>query len=317
MKKLPVALLFLALLANLSATRAHAAEAAKAVPGEGACSAAVTQGESVTILNEGQGPDVILIPGLSTPRAVWESTAARLKATHRLHIVQIRGFGDAAGPNAEGAVLPRVTADVRGFIADCITGQGRPAPAIVGHSMGGLAGLIVAAEAPGAVGRLMIVDALPFIGTLFNPAATVEAVKPQAEQMAAMMRAQHGQPKPTGPVTDPGPASMAGGMSNSAAGRTAIAGWVREADQRVTAQVFYDVMTTDMRGALGKVTAPVTLLYAQDDSAMPAAAAKAAFEPQYAGLAHFKAQMVPGSRHFIMLDQPAAFATAVDAFLAG
>ena len=43
----------------------------------------------------------------------------------------------------------------------------------------------------------------------------------------------------------------------------------RASDARVTAQVFHDVMTTDMRGELGAVTAPVTLLYAQDDSLMP------------------------------------------------
>ena len=105
-------------------------------------------------------------------------------------------------------------------------------------------------------------------------------------------------------------------MSNSAAGRTAIAGWMRQADPRVTAQVLYDVMTTDMRGELGAVAAPVTLLYAQDDALMTPERAKTAFEPQYAGLVRFSAHMVPGSRHFIMLDQPAAFARAIDAFLA-
>ena len=111
-------------------------------------------------------------------------------------------------------------------------------------------------------------------------------------------------PAPPGPVSDPGPVSMVGGMSNQPAGRTAIVGWMRAADARVTAQVFHDVMTTDMRGELAAVTAPVTLLYAQDDSLMPAERAKVAFEPQYIGVAKFTAQMVPGSRHFIMLDQP-------------
>lgn len=298
--------------ATCSAVGAHAAGTS---PTEGACSADLTQGKAVTILNEGQGPDVILIPGLSTPRAVWEPTVARLKANHRLHIVQIRGFGDHAGPNAAGAVLPNVVEDVRGFIEDCIAGQDRPAPAIIGHSMGGLTGLMVAAEAPDRVGKLMIVDALPFIGTLFG-AASVDAIRPQADGMATMLRAQYGQPKPEGPVADPGPAGMVGGMSNTPAGRIAIATWMRSADPRVTAQVLHDVMTTDMRAALPKVQAPVTLLYAQDDSAMPAERAKAAFEPQYVVTPHLKAQMVPGSRHFIMLDQPGAFAKAVGEFLA-
>src|SRR3546814_6270111 len=53
---------------------------------------------------------------------------------------------------------------------------------------------------------LMVVDAVPFIGTIFVPGATVEMMRPQAEAMAAAMRAQYGKPKPAGPVADPGAA---------------------------------------------------------------------------------------------------------------
>lgn len=301
-----VAAIFI-LAVGLIADRADAAEP---------CPTGLVEGKRITVLVEGDGPDVVLIPGLSSPRAVWDVTTDRLKDKYRLHRVQIRGFGDDAGDNAGGPVLDPLMREVADYIDDCITDRGGAPPAIIGHSMGGLTGLMIAARVPQEVGKLMIVDALPFIGTLFNPAATVDSVKPQAEQMAAMMRAQHGQPAPTGPVSDPGPVSMVGSMSNQPAGRTAVLGWMRAADARVTAQVLHDVMTTDMRGELAAVTAPVTLLYAQDDSLMPAERAKAAFEPQYVAVAKFTAQIVPGSRHFIMLDQPEIFAKAVNDFLA-
>jgi pimeloyl-ACP methyl ester carboxylesterase len=58
-------------------------------------------------------------------------------------------------------------------------------PAIVGHSLGGLLALMIAAKAPDAVGKVMVVDALPFYALLFNPAATVEMTKPFAEQAKA------------------------------------------------------------------------------------------------------------------------------------
>lgn len=310
-KLLPILALFALLVANLFVTHARAAEPAPA------CDVALVEGKRITIEVVGEGPDVVLIPGLSSPRAVWAKTAERLKGRYRLHLVQVRGFGgDDAGVNAEGPVLEPMMQEVADYIDDCITDAGRPAPAILGHSLGGLTGLMIAARAPQEVGKLMVVDAVPFIGTIFVPGATADMMKPQAEAMAAAMRAQYGKPKPEGAATDPGAASMVGRMSNSAAGRTAIAGWMRDSDPRVSAQLFYDDMTTDLRGELGRIKAPVTLLYAQDDSAMPPAAAKAAFEPQYQGVAHFKAQMVSGSRHFIMLDQPEAFATALDAFLA-
>jgi pimeloyl-ACP methyl ester carboxylesterase len=312
MRKLfPIMALFALLVANLIATHARAAEP------DTACAAPLIEGKRITVKVEGTGPDVVLIPGLSSPRAVWDQAAERLKGRYRLHLVQVRGFGgDDAGINAEGPILEPMMQEIADYIDDCIIDAARPAPAIVGHSLGGLTGLMLAARAPHEVGKLMVVDAVPFIGTIFVPGATADMMKPQAEAMAAALRAQYGKPKPAGAVADPGTASMVGTMSNTPEGRIAIAGWMRDADPRVSAQLFYDDMTTDLRGELGQIAAPVTLLYAQDDSAMPAEAAKAAFEPQYAGVAKFKAQMVPGSRHFIMLDQPEAFAKALDAFLA-
>ncbi len=306
LRKFLGAAMALAAMLGLASPNARAAEP---------CPTGLVEGKRVTIDVKGSGPDVVLIPGLSSPRAVWDATAAQLKDRYRLHIVQVRGFGDAAGINAEGPVLEPVMREIADYINDCITDADRPAPAIIGHSTGALTGLMIAARAPDEVGKLMIVDALPFIGTLFVPGATVASVKPQAAQMADMMRAQHGRAAPPPVVADPGIDSPLGRMSNTAAGRIQIAEWTRVSDARVTAQVFYDVMTTDMRGELGAVRAPVTLLYAQDNGALPAAAAKAAFEPHYAGVANFTAHMMPGSRHFIMIDQPQAFAEAVEAFL--
>lgn len=309
-KRLSVAALFILVVA-LVVGRADAAEPCPADSVTG-----LVEGKRISILVEGKGPDIVLVPGLSTPRAVWEATAERLKPRYRLHRVQIRGFGDDAGLNADGPVLEPMMREVADYIDDCITDAGHPAPAIIGHSMGGLTGLMIAARAPQEVGRLMIVDAVPFIGTLFFPGATVEMMKPQAETMAATMRRQLAGGWPTGPLTDPGEASPMGRMSNNPAGRIRVAEWTRASDPQVIAQVLYDVMTTDLRPELSGVTAPVTLLYAQDDSALPAAMAKAAFEPQYTGIADFRPQMISGSRHFIMLDQPQAFAAAVDTFLA-
>lgn len=48
----------------------------------------------------GQGPDVILIPGFGCSREVWRATAERLKATHRVHLVQLAGFAGEPGATA-------------------------------------------------------------------------------------------------------------------------------------------------------------------------------------------------------------------------
>ena len=303
MKKPSIAALFILLVANV-ATHADAAETK---PTEGVCTAHITPGNSVTIRNEGKGPDVILIPGLSTPRTVWDPTAERLKSKYRLHIVQIRGFGDAAGPNAEGPVLPRVVDDIHGFISDCITGQDRPAPAIIGHSLGGLTAMIIAARMPSDVGKLMVVDSLPFFGMLFGPTATVATVEPQAAAMQKMLAAK------TSAEADARTLQI---MSATEAGRAQVKAWTASADARVAAQLIYDDMTTDLRPELSAISAPFTMLYPFDASAMPAEMVDGLYKGAFATAKSATLKRIDNSRHFIMLDQPSAFASAVDTFLA-
>ena len=259
--------------------------------------------------------DVILIPGLASPRDVWAATLAAQKDCARIHVVQIRGFGDPADANAEGPVLEPFVRELADYIADQIIATGGRKPAIIGHSLGGLSALMVAARYPDLAGKVMVVDALPFIGTLFHPAATVEAIRPQAERLAASIRASFALPKPIDTGRDPGPQSQAGGMSNHPAGRILVDRWSRNSDPRVVAQTLLDDMSIDMRPELPKISAPVTLLYAQDDRAMTVDQSTAAFVPQYKGTPNFKALQISGSYHFIMLDQPEKFAAAVTAFL--
>ncbi len=59
-----------------------------------------------TVVDEGTvgKPDVVLIPGLSSSRAVWDAEAKLLAPNYRLHLVQVDGFAGApAGANASGA----------------------------------------------------------------------------------------------------------------------------------------------------------------------------------------------------------------------
>jgi len=299
-KPFVIATLFALLVANLAATHARAAEPA-------ACAAPLVERERVTIAVEGSGPDLVLIPGLSSPRAVWDATAAKLKDDHRLHIVQVRGFGDAAGPNAEGPVLDPMMHDIAAYIGQCITGAGRPAPAIIGHSLGGLTGLMLAAREPGTVGKLMVVDSLPFFGMLFGPTATVAAVEPQAAAMRTMLAAR--------PNAEADERTLQI-MSATDAGRAQVRAWTATADAKVAAQLMYDDMTTDLRPEIGAIAAPLTVLYPLDASAMPGDRVDSLYKGAFAAAKDATLKRIDGSRHFIMLDQPEAFARAVDAFLA-
>lgn len=262
-----------------------------------------------SVVVEGTGPDVILIPGLSSPRDVWDGARESLGGKYRLHLVQLNGFGGTpAGANADGKILEGSVAELQAYIAANHLNR----PAVVGHSMGGLMALMLAKAAPDRVGKLMIVDSLPFIGTLFDPNATVEAIAPQAAAMRNMMLAA-----PAGlEARKPGAEAIAGGLAKTPDARAKVAQWVLSSDPKVSAEAMYEDMVTDLRPALSGIAAPITLVYPSDAS-VSGVSPKALYESAYAAAPKVSFAPVADSRHFVMLDQPASFNALLETFLAG
>jgi pimeloyl-ACP methyl ester carboxylesterase len=260
-----------------------------------------------TVTVQGAGPDLILIPGLSSSTAVWDATAARLRARHRVHLVQVAGFAGApAAGNAEGLVVAPLAEALAAYIAE----NRLRAPAVIGHSLGGEAALMLAARHPEAVGRVMAVDSLPFYSLLFNPAATAESVRPQADAMRAALLAQTDEQAAAATQ-----ASMARLIRTESARAAPIAGG-RASDRGVVARAIHELITTDLRPELGRIRAPLTVLYAYDPLyGVPAEAIDGIFRSAYANAPGATLQRIDGSFHFIMFDQPEAFAAAVDRFL--
>src|SRR4051794_24414216 len=66
---------------------------------------------------EGNGPDVILIPGLASSQSVWDGTAEHLKGKYRLHRIQVSGFAGApAAGNADGMVVAPLADAIADYI---------------------------------------------------------------------------------------------------------------------------------------------------------------------------------------------------------
>jgi pimeloyl-[acyl-carrier protein] methyl ester esterase len=256
----------------------------------------------------GEGPDVILIPGFACSREVWRAEAERLKATHRVHLVQLAGFAGDPWAHGDGAfVAPAVEA-----LARYVREAGLERPAVIGHSMGGLSAVMLAQRHPELVGRVMSVDSLPFFSALFGPTATVESARPFADQAAAgILSADEAGYRA-------GQERAAIGYSRTPATRTAMVDWSVASDRHAMAAAIRDVMTTDLRPGLAAMTTPVWAVYASDaDGGAPAAMADALWTGEYAALPGVRMIRVDDSRHFIMADQPERFAAIVDQFLAG
>ena len=204
-----------------------------------------------------------------------------------------------------------MAAPVAEEIARYIREQGLNKPAVIGHSMGGTIGMMLAARHPDLVGRLMVVDMIPFMGAMFGPpGTTAQSVVPVADQV---FTAQSTAPRDQ--YLTQARAAVTG-MIRTEAARPGPLADVENSDQQVSASAFRELIVTDLRPELGKITAPVEVLYVKfNDPRMTDAITDAIYQMSFAALPGAKLKRIDDSAHFIMLDQPAAFYGDLDAFL--
>jgi pimeloyl-ACP methyl ester carboxylesterase len=266
----------------------------------------------VAVDGDTDGRDIILIPGLSSSPEIWQGTVDHLIAQDgvgwRVHRIHVQGFAGApAKANATGPVAAPVAEEIARYIRE----KGLNKPAVVGHSMGGTMGLMLAARHPDLVGKLMVVDMIPFMGAMFGPpGTTAESVIPVADQVYA---AQSTAPRDQY-LTQAKAAVTA--MIKTEAARSGPLQDTETSDQQVSASAFRELIVTDLRPELSKITAPTEVLYVKfNDPRMTDAITDAVYQMSFSTLPGAKLKRIDDSAHFIMLDQPQAFYGDLDAFL--
>lgn len=272
-----------------------AASAPAAAPAKLFADGRLVTRDRFTVEVVGAGPDVVLIPGLSSSKETWRRTAERLRGRYRLHLVQVAGFaGEPPRANASGAFFDPVLAELDAYMA----ALPKP-PVVMGHSLGGTLALAMAERSPARMSKVLIVDSLPFYGVLMGgPSATADSVRPMAEGMRKQM---------VGRMPEPMARQMAAQMVTAPADVDRVVAWMMASDPQVTARAMTDDMVADLRPDLGKVRSPVTVIYETPIKPM--------IEAGYAALGPKTLVAVPDAKHFIMYDQPARFDAEVDRFL--
>ena len=251
---------------------------------------------------------VILIPGLSSSPHAFDLLTEELKGRYRVHRIHVQGFAGAPPEaNATGPVSAPVAEDLARYIAE----QGLNKPAVIGHSMGGTIGMMLAARHPESVGRLMVVDMIPFMGAMFGaPGATAESVAPMADQIYTAMSAS-----PREQYQQQAEAQIAA-MINTESLRAGPLEDSRKSDQQVSSSAYRELIVTDLRPELGRITAPTTVLYVRfNDPRMSNDMVDGIYRASFATLPGATLTRIDDSAHFIMLDQPERFAAEVNAFL--
>jgi pimeloyl-ACP methyl ester carboxylesterase len=246
-----------------------------------------------SVVVQGSGPDVILIPGLTGSRDVWKGTVAALPG-YRYHLVQVAGFaGTAPAGNAKGQVVAPLAEEIARYIGSRRLRQ----PAIVGHSMGGTVAMMVAARHPALVGQVMVVDMLP------QPAGLLGGTASGMRGLAEALK----------------------GLSSTESGRQVIQSAIRMfgtdeaqargSDSDVVARATHELATTDLTRELPKIRAPLTVLYASPADTRSALIDRT-YRAAYAPRPKTKLVRIDRSGHMIMYSQPARFRAELKAFLA-
>ena len=265
--------------------------------------------DRIAVTAQGAGPDVILVPGMTSSPSAWRTVTPAMPG-YRYHLVQVKGFaGTAPEGNSAGPVIAPAADEIARYIHE----SGLKAPALVGHSMGGTIGIMIAERHPASVSRVMVVDQLPFLGTIYGPPGTTsEGVSPIADKLrdataGSPLEAYHARLQQSTEA-----------MVEDLDQRALVLAEAKASHRPTVANAFHELIVTDLRPDLPKIAVPMTVLYVTP-AGLPITDQQvdALYQVSYAGVKNVKLVRVPEAAHFIMSDNPPRFQLELKDFLAG
>lgn len=248
----------------------------------------------------GEGPDLVLVPGLGSGPEVWDGIKDTLSEDYTLHLVHVAGFAGRPMSGDPQTIVDDAASEIIAYL-DC---KNIDSAAYAGHSMGGFLGLQLASEHPERIANLIVVDALPFFPLIFSPAATPELATPQANIMRMQMLEQN-----DAEFEQSQRMGVRSLVKNTDFHETVV-GWSTSSDRASFAGAMHALMTTDLRPRLAEIDTPTTVIIAANAFA-PRERVEPLYSAAYEGLEGLQLTIVEDSYHFIMFDQPQAFAAAM------
>lgn len=249
----------------------------------------VTSEDPAAHLTErGDGSPVLLLHGWGTSAELFAPIFDGLQGGHRLIAPDLPGFGDTDAP-----AQPWSVHDYAAWVVALLDRLGVTQCDVIGHSNGGRIGIVLAAEHPERVRRLVLTDSSgirPRHGLRYRyRVATYKALR-RAQHATLVPRALRDAARRR--------ADRRGSDDFRAASGTMRATLVR-------------LVNEDLTPVLPRVAAPTLLIWGDRDADTPLHDARVMERliPD-AGLVVFE-----GAGHFAYLEQAARFCTVVDVFL--
>lgn len=255
----------------------------------------------------GEGKPILMIPGLGCHGSVWDETLQNLESGYATHVVTLPGFAGQS-PIRTDTYLDTVGDELIDYLKE----NNLEKPIILGHSLGGFLSLYIGSKEPELVSKLVVVDGLPFLGGIQNPAATPEMVKDMAETMRKNMEMQTAEQYET---MQP---MLLKTMMNSEEDIETVMEWGRQSDPKTVAQAMFELYQIDLRADLAKIKVPTLVLgawIAYKNYGATRESTKRLYEAQFENLDGYRLEMTDEGKHFIMWDDSDFFYSQVNSFL--
>lgn len=247
----------------------------------------------------GKGQPMLLLPGFTCPGEVWNDPISKLNDEYKTYQLTYAGFAQVTAIK-----LPWYSTLVNEIITYMKVNDLKNT-IIIGHSMGGMLAIDIAAQQPERISKIILVDALPCIREIVTPQLTADQITFDNPYTQQMIEASDSALSITAGY-------MAQGMSNNTAKQDQIMRWIMEADRETYVYGYVELLKLDLRDQLTSITTPTLILGAGFPSKE---AAIGNFESQYENLPSKTIKIATDSKHFIMFDQPDWLMNEINQFL--
>ena len=228
----------------------------------------------------GRGKPLVFIHGWLGSWRYWVPTMEDLSAGYRTYALDLWGFGDSDKVSGYYSINAYVDL-LKDFLDNLGVGAWRPT--LVGHALGGVVALQLAAQAPEMVERVMGVS-VPLIGAAIHRSLATFSGNGDALARLGTRRARFPE----------------------------VEMEMHKTDMSAVTQSTQSVMESDLRQTLSPLTIPVLLVYGDDDPLI--APAQQEWLPSHAS--NVRAIFLNGVRHFPMLEERSKFNRLLVDFLA-
>ncbi|MEQ9405492.1 MAG: alpha/beta hydrolase [Cyclobacteriaceae bacterium] len=255
----------------------------------------------------GSGNPILMIPGLSSSGDVWNGTVKELSENFECHVVTLPGF--AGQPAIEN---DNYLTSVGDELIQYLEKEKLKNVVIMGHSLGGFLTLYIGTNAPKLVSKLVVVDGLPFLGAMQNPAATPETTKGMAEMMKKNIELQ------TTEQYEAMQPTMLKTMITADEHIELAMEWGRQSDKATIAKAMYEMYQMDLREKIASISSPTLVLGAwagYKDYGVTKEMTMNSFRHQYRNLKDVQIALSEEGRHFLMWDDPQFFYSQIRTFL--